>query len=80
MTEEQLLDTKEKILQAARELFSTKGFEGASVREIATMAGVNIAGCQLPLLNKRESILAGDGSSFSRDIIGYYKKARRVTF
>lgn len=44
MTEEQLLDTKEKILQAARELFSTKGFEGASVREIATMAGVNIAG------------------------------------
>lgn len=42
MTEEQL-DTKLKIINAARDLFSAKGFEGASVREIASSAGVNIA-------------------------------------
>ena len=43
MTEAQILDTKIKILSSARELFAIKGFDGASVREIARVAEVNIA-------------------------------------
>ncbi len=43
MTEAQLFETKDKILVAARTLFAIKGFEGASVRDIANEAGVNIA-------------------------------------
>ena len=34
---------KETIIDSALELFSTKGFEGTSVREIAADAGVNVA-------------------------------------
>jgi len=35
--------TKARILAAAEEAFAAKGFEGASTREIATRAGVNIS-------------------------------------
>lgn len=35
--------TREKILQAAKKLFEQKGFESTSVREIAALAGVNVA-------------------------------------
>ena len=35
--------TKERILQAAEEVFATKGFDGASTRDIASKAGVNIS-------------------------------------
>ncbi|MGH7803934.1 MAG: TetR/AcrR family transcriptional regulator [Candidatus Binatia bacterium] len=38
-----LLPTKERILAAAEEVFATRGFEGASTREIASLAGVNIS-------------------------------------
>lgn len=38
--ERQKRETRQKILQAALELFAEKGFEGASVREIASHAGV----------------------------------------
>ena len=34
---------KETIIESALQLFSTKGFEGTSVREIAADAGVNVA-------------------------------------
>jgi AcrR family transcriptional regulator len=37
------LDTKERILSAARILFAKKGFDGTSVREIAKDANVNVA-------------------------------------
>lgn len=43
MTDAQLKDTKDRILTAARKLFAVKGYDGASVREIAKEAGVNIA-------------------------------------
>lgn len=36
-------DKKEHIINIAVELFSTKGFEGTSIRELAAKAGVNIA-------------------------------------
>jgi AcrR family transcriptional regulator len=35
--------TKARILEAAEQVFATKGFEGASTREIASRAGVNIS-------------------------------------
>ena len=35
--------TKARILEAAEEVFATRGFEGASTREIAARAGVNIS-------------------------------------
>lgn len=54
MTEEQILDTKEKILTAARELFAMKGFEGASVREIARQADVNIAAVNYHFASKEK--------------------------
>lgn len=37
------LETKEKIMKAARLLFADRGYEGTSVREIAKAAEVNIA-------------------------------------
>ena len=37
------LNKKETIIESAIELFSVKGFEGTSVREIAAEAGVNVA-------------------------------------
>ena len=36
-------DTKSRLLEAATELFSRDGFEGASTRAIGSLAGVNIA-------------------------------------
>ncbi len=57
MTEEQLLDTKNKILMAARELFAVKGFEGASVRDIAGVAGVNIAAVNYHFTSKEKLFL-----------------------
>ena len=35
--------TKARILAAAEEVFAARGFEGASTREIAARAGVNIS-------------------------------------
>ena len=36
-------DTEERILEAARKIFISKGFEGAKVRDIAAEAGVNLS-------------------------------------
>jgi len=57
MTETQLLDTKEKILHTARVLFASKGFEGASVRQIASEAGVNIAAVNYHFVSKEKLFL-----------------------
>lgn len=37
------LDTKAKILEAARQLFAQQGFDGTSVKQICDEAGVNIS-------------------------------------
>ena len=54
MTESQIHETKDKILQAARALFAKKGLEGASVREIAAEAGVNIAALNYHFVSKEK--------------------------
>ncbi len=46
------IDTKSKILMVAQELFGEKGFDGASVRDIAQKAGVNIAAINYHFQNK----------------------------
>jgi len=48
------LETKDKIMQAARTLFAVKGYEGASVREIAAEAGVNIAAVNYHFTSKEK--------------------------
>lgn len=50
--EEKVKTTKERILKVANELFATKGFAGASVREIAKEADVNIAAINYHFQNK----------------------------
>lgn len=45
-------ETKTKILEVATELFSRHGFEGASIREIAREAGVNLAAVNYHFQNK----------------------------
>jgi len=37
------LDTKQRILEAAMNLFAVKGFDGTSIRDIAKLAEVNVA-------------------------------------
>ncbi|MEO0335539.1 MAG: TetR family transcriptional regulator [Pseudomonadota bacterium] len=43
MTSEEKLETKEKIISVAGELFSRFGFDGTSIRDIASQSGVNVA-------------------------------------
>lgn len=44
LTEEDVPDARERLLQAAEEVFADYGYEGASVRMICGRAGVNVAG------------------------------------
>jgi AcrR family transcriptional regulator len=54
MTETQLHETKNKILHIARVIFAAKGFEGASIRQIASEAGVNIAAVNYHFTSKEK--------------------------
>lgn len=49
---DQSSDTKNKIIEVARLLFASQGFEGTSVRDIAKAAGVNIASLNYHFTNK----------------------------
>jgi len=51
MTQEELT-TKDKIIEVAHKLFADKGFNGASIREIAKEASVNIAAINYHFGNK----------------------------
>lgn len=46
-------ETKTRILEVATELFARHGFEGASIREIAREAGVNLAAVNYHFQNKQ---------------------------
>jgi AcrR family transcriptional regulator len=46
--------TRQRVLDAARELFSTQGYEAATVRQIATLAGVSVGSVFNAFANKAE--------------------------
>ncbi len=50
-------ETKEKILEAANKLFSKYGFDGASIRDIAKEAGVNLGAINYHFENKENLYL-----------------------
>lgn len=43
MTAQEEIDTKEKLLAHAIEIFSLKGFDGTTVKDLAEAAGVNVS-------------------------------------
>jgi len=49
--------TKEKVLNAAVKVFSAHGYQGASIRAIAKIAGISIGGVYLYFRNKEELYL-----------------------
>ena len=51
-------ETRERILDAAQELFAAKGFAGTSVREITRLAEVNVAAIHYHFGTK-EAVLRG---------------------
>jgi len=55
----QSIGTRERILQAAMELFTTKGYEATSVAEILERAGVNSGSLYYFFKGKEELLLAG---------------------
>lgn len=56
--------TESEILRAARTVFARKGFEGASTREVAELAGVNNAMIYYHFADKRELYRAVLGQAF----------------
>jgi AcrR family transcriptional regulator len=58
--------TKARILRAAEEVFATRGFEGASTREIAARAGVNISSLHYHWASKETLYLAVFHDVFDR--------------
>lgn len=68
---DQSSDTKLKILEVARVLFATNGFEGTSVREIARAADVNVASLNYHFSSKEKlfhEILLNGYLDCARDI------------
>ena len=52
------MSTKNKILDAAEQLFADKGFNGTSLREITSLADVNLAAVNYHFGSKKELIKA----------------------
>ena len=52
------MSTKNKILDAAENLFADKGFNGTSLREITSLADVNLAAVNYHFGSKKELIKA----------------------
>ena len=47
-------ESKKKIIRAAMDVFSVKGYAKASIREIAGVAGISVGGVYLYFRNKEE--------------------------
>ena len=68
---DQSSDTKMKIIEVARILFATHGFDGASIREIARVAEVNVASVNYHFSSKEKlfhEILVKGHADCSADI------------
>ena len=48
------IESKQKIMKAAMDVFSRKGYAKASIREIASTAGISVGGVYLYFRNKEE--------------------------
>jgi len=59
-------DTKERLLKAAEEVFAEKGYSGATVKEIADRAGVNISLISYHF-NGKEGVLRASVERFGRE-------------
>lgn len=55
---EEVLDTREQVIKAAIDLFSTKGFNGTSIRAIASAMGMSISNIYHYFVNKEGLMLA----------------------
>jgi AcrR family transcriptional regulator len=55
---EEVLDTREQVIKAAIDLFSTKGFNGTSIRAIANAMGMSISNIYHYFVNKEGLMLA----------------------
>jgi hypothetical protein len=53
MTDTELKDTKDRILNVAEELFAKNGYSGTSIREIASIAKVNLSAINYHFTNKQ---------------------------
>lgn len=70
----QISDTQRKLLETGKELFSIYGFEGTSLRMIASAAGTNVAAMAFHFKNKENfysevlNYVANDMSSYFRSL------------
>jgi len=55
---DEVLDTREQVIKAAIDLFSTKGFNGTSIRAIANAMGMSISNIYHYFVNKEGLMLA----------------------
>jgi AcrR family transcriptional regulator len=62
--------TKEKILNTAHKLFADHGFDGASIRDIATAAEVNVASINY-YFNSKENL-------FQQSLVLCYEKTQHL--
>jgi AcrR family transcriptional regulator len=71
-----LTDKKEHILQVAEALFSENGFEGTSIRDIATAADVNVAMISYYFGSKEKLFgeMVQNRTAYMREMIGQLQK------
>lgn len=55
---DEVLETREQVIKAAIDLFSTKGFNGTSIRAIANAMGMSISNIYHYFVNKEGLMLA----------------------
>lgn len=66
MTEKETKDTKARILEVASTLFAENGFEGTSIRDIASAAEVNLAAVNYHFKNKNNLYCATFQMAYER--------------
>ena len=73
--------TREKILEAARQLFNARGYDGATVRDIARAAGMSTGAVFASFADKAElfdEIVAGDYRALESDMAEAMRQAATV--